>query len=145
VAVGKTEAGKKGMQITLDGDNLVIACGYLNMLDEALDEYIYESFFSKQGAVELTAYTPELDLTRVNYSKFGAVGDGKTDDFEAIKKTHEFASPLYLALGLLLFVFSLVSYFSMNIFIFVIAFVAVIVLAALVPVIYARCIVKNKK
>lgn len=33
----------------------------------------------------------------VKYSEFGAVGDGKTDDFAAIKKTHEYANENHVA------------------------------------------------
>lgn len=33
----------------------------------------------------------------VKYSDFGAVGDGKTDDFEAIKATHEYANEHHVA------------------------------------------------
>ncbi len=35
--------------------------------------------------------------TYVKYSEFGAVGDGKTDDFEAIIKTHEYANEHHIA------------------------------------------------
>ena len=31
-------------------------------------------------------------MSRLTYSSFGAIGDGVTDDFEAIKKTHEYAN-----------------------------------------------------
>ena len=34
----------------------------------------------------------ELDRDYVTYEDFGAVGDGKTEDFEAIYKTHEYAN-----------------------------------------------------
>ena len=31
-------------------------------------------------------------MSRLTYTSFGAIGDGVTDDFEAILKTHEYAN-----------------------------------------------------
>ncbi len=39
----------------------------------------------------------KLFETHVKYSEFGAVGDGKTDDFAAIIKTHEYANEHHIA------------------------------------------------
>ena len=91
-AVGKSDAGSKGFRVVVDGDDLLLECAYMNMYDKLFDEYSQATFFGAKGEVSLEAYTPEINATRVYYSDFGAVGDGRTDDYEAIKAAHEFAN-----------------------------------------------------
>ena len=92
-AVGKTEAGEKGFQIRISNGDLVFECGYLNKYLTMYEEYSKAMFPTKvTGVVALTAYTPTAYASRVSYKEFGAVGDGKTDDFQAIKRAHEFAN-----------------------------------------------------
>ena len=47
----------------------------------------------------------ETGETKLTYECFGAKGDGKTDDAEAIKKTHEFANNEYANKGLFITVY----------------------------------------
>ena len=91
-AVGKTEAGDKGFRAVVDGDDLVFECGYMNKYPNMIEEFILSNFSMVTGEVELLEYTPESYASRVSYKDFGAVGDGETDDSEAIRAAHEFAN-----------------------------------------------------
>jgi len=91
-AVEKGKAGANGFRVKLDGSNLVFECAHTNKFSEAFDVYYNKSLVSAKGDVELKAYDSELDITRIYYSEYGAVGDGKTDDFAAIRATHNAAN-----------------------------------------------------
>lgn len=47
----------------------------------------------------------ENGTLKLTYELFGAVGDGKTNDYGSIKKTHDFANNLYLSTGKLVTVY----------------------------------------
>ncbi len=87
------EAGAKGFRVFVDDKDLVIECAYYNLFAKAFDNFIADEIRAKKGAVELDEdYSYTYDVSTVKYSDFGAVGDGKTNDFNALLKTHEFAN-----------------------------------------------------
>ncbi len=91
--VEKGKAGSNGFQVKLDGKSLVIECAHHNKFEDAFQSYYSKKLdFSRTEVLALKEYDSDINITMVKYSDFGAVGDGKTDDYEAIKKTHEFAN-----------------------------------------------------
>ena len=91
--VGKTEAGNKGFLGKVDGDNYVFKSGYANKYPAMIEEFLSAVFKTGiTGEVEIADFTPESYANRVSYKEFGAVGDGRTDDSEAIRAAHEFAN-----------------------------------------------------
>jgi len=89
--IPKTE-GKESFKVFVKGSQLVIECAYDNMLERATNRFITDNITLGKGDVNFkdTVYTQDISV--VYYEDFGAKGDGKTDDFEAIFKTHEFAN-----------------------------------------------------
>ncbi len=92
-AVNKGEASAKGFRVRVDGKSLLIECAHYNKFAEA-----YSIYYNKQLSVarnellELKKFDSEIDIARVKYSDFGAKGDGKTDDAQAIYDAHSFAN-----------------------------------------------------
>ncbi len=87
------DAGKNGFRVREDDGSLYIECVYHNSFEDAFNEY----FTTKISAaldekIELPEFSSEKNLGIVYYEDFGAKGDGKTDDFQALKKTHDFAN-----------------------------------------------------
>ena len=80
-------AGYDGFRAYVAGDDLIIECAYPILLKDTFDEFIDERISNASGAVAFDgAYT--IKISELCYSAYGAVGDGVTDDFEAIKATH---------------------------------------------------------
>jgi len=83
-----------GLYSYVDGDgNLVIECMYPEKMAEAASEVLINHIASttrnlniKEGAVKSANYRD------IYYADFGAKGDGKTDDFKAIRACHEYAN-----------------------------------------------------
>ncbi|MBQ8719935.1 MAG: hypothetical protein IJY65_02765 [Clostridia bacterium] len=90
------EAGEGGFCALVDTDgNLTFRCEYKNSFSKGMKRFV-EDVIAKSGEAldfgENYSYETSLDLSVVKYSEFGAVGDGRTDDFEAIIKTHAYAN-----------------------------------------------------
>ena len=87
------EAGEDGFRVFIEGKDLVIECAYYNLFDKAFDNFIADEIRAKRGRISLDEdYTYSYLVSSVKYSDFGAVADGKTNDFNALLKTHEFAN-----------------------------------------------------
>jgi len=86
----------KGFRVYVDeSQNLVIETEFVNKLSDATFAFVADTFL-KKGVKQINfasdyVYTG-YDARNIYYSDFGAVGDGKTDDFEAIKACHEYAN-----------------------------------------------------
>ncbi len=73
-----------------DGD-LHIECEFENKFEEMIYDFIDAKLSSSK--VKISAdYTRTEDIRNIYYEDFGAVGDGETDDFFAIKACHEYAN-----------------------------------------------------
>ena len=73
-----------------DGD-LHIECEFENKFEEIVYDFIDEKL--KSGKIAISkSYTYTKDVRNVYYKDFGAVGDGITDDFFAIKACHDEAN-----------------------------------------------------
>ncbi len=84
------KSGGEGFYITKASDNLIITSEFPNKSVSAGESYLAGLFDGKEGSIELTEIT--LNVRDVFYKDFGAVGDGVTDSYEAIKKTHDYAN-----------------------------------------------------
>jgi hypothetical protein len=89
----KKNAVPGGFRISTNDENqLVIECGYDTSLRKAVAGFLNEKLLSNSGSVDFSGCVYEADVSVLYYEDFGAVGDGITDDFEAIKATHELAN-----------------------------------------------------
>ncbi|MBR2650130.1 MAG: hypothetical protein IKD45_00550 [Clostridia bacterium] len=87
------EAGEGGFRMFREGNDLIVESAYLNALTDSFYSYLEKNLFDIGGDVifpDDIYYTD--DVHTVRYSDFGAVGDGVTDDFEAIKRAHTYAN-----------------------------------------------------
>ena len=84
--------GSESYKVSTKGSQLVIACSYDNYLERATMQFATQKITTARGDVDFkdTVYTQDISV--VYYDDFGAVGDGKTDDFFAIRNAHVFAN-----------------------------------------------------
>lgn len=88
----KDMAGETGFRARVSESNLYIECAYSDSFSSAFDEYCKDIFGRTSGIAELGNYTSPKNYAAVTYAEFGAVGDGKTNDYEAILATHNYAN-----------------------------------------------------
>ncbi len=82
-------SGEESFKVSVNGkDQLIIECAYENKLNDALASFTTKHIFLAKGDVDFKGTVFTQDISFLTYEAFGAVGDGKTDDFEAIYKTH---------------------------------------------------------
>lgn len=89
--VEKNMAGATGFRSRVAGEDLYIECAHRTGLEKALSEYML-SFVQARDKIELKNYSGQTDITKIYYSDFGVVGDGVTNDTEAIRAAHEVAN-----------------------------------------------------
>ncbi len=78
-----------GFVIYVEDGKMVIACIYPMLFEETLNEFAEKYITGKTGSISFDngfVYTKNVSV--VTYEDFGAVGDGVTDDFEALYNTH---------------------------------------------------------
>ena len=78
-----------------ENQNLVIQTEFPNKLSEGVAEFLSQTILA--GGKKEMAYTQDyvfntFDARNLYYEDFGAKGNGRTDDFEAIKRCHEEAN-----------------------------------------------------
>ena len=82
-----------GFGVYVKDENLYIECAYANAFDEAFENFAKNKIYDAMNTISFADnYTYYDSVSTVRYSKFGAEGDGKTDDFEAILATHKYAN-----------------------------------------------------
>jgi len=88
-----SDAGEDGFRVRIENGSFIIECAYANAFLSELDAFLEKNIYSKSGAVSFPAdYLYEAHVSTVKYSDYGAVGDGVTDDFEAILRAHTYAN-----------------------------------------------------
>ena len=87
---GKT--GEDSFKVYADGTQLVIECAFDNSLENTAFQFTTQKIATARGDVDFKGTVFTQDISVVYYDDFGAVGDGRTDDFHAIRKAHEFAN-----------------------------------------------------
>ncbi len=89
------ENAKDGyMSVTVAEGDVIFAIDSIGGFDRGWNKFIEANFEGKKGDITLDAkfrFDTYL-LEPVTYKEFGAVGDGKTDDFDAIIAAHAFAN-----------------------------------------------------
>ena len=90
--VGIGEAGDAGFRGFVDGTKLVFECAHDNKLEDAIDEFISELLYAKDELKFGSNYSFEHMISILYYDDFGAKGDGKTNDYAAIRATHDEAN-----------------------------------------------------
>ncbi len=84
------DAGEGGFRVYISGSDMVIECALGAMFYDVVSEFVKDNISSKTGNVAFEqSFTYSKSILTVKYADFGAVGDGKTDDFFAIKRAHE--------------------------------------------------------
>lgn len=84
------KSGGYGFEIKVSGNNLEIISEFPNKVLDQGEIYFTTLLYGTSGVVALNEKT--VNVRDVNYEMFGAAGDGKTDDTEAMRKCHEYAN-----------------------------------------------------
>lgn len=83
-------AGEDGFRVYADGKDLMIECAYPTLLKSTFETFIADVLASREVERDINfsgvAYTKHI--SSVSYADYGAIGDGVTDDFEAIRAAH---------------------------------------------------------
>lgn len=78
-----------GFVVYVEDGKMVIACLYPLLFEETVMDFAAEYITGKTGSISFdNGFVYTKNINAVRYEDFGAVGDGVTDDFEAIYNTH---------------------------------------------------------
>lgn len=86
------EAGNRGFRVFVKDMQLVIECAHDNMIDIAFEHFIAKILYTKETLSFGANYTFDYEVSILRYEDFGAKGDGVTNDYAAIKATHDRAN-----------------------------------------------------
>ncbi len=96
LVIGETASGSCAdeFRLTVSEGNLRITGGSNVGISRGIAAFVNEVLLCSEGVLELNdGYEFKKTYNSyTTYESFGAVGDGKTDDFDAIIKTHEYAN-----------------------------------------------------
>jgi len=94
IIIKNTEAtGDESFKAYVSGADFVIECAADEKFAKGVNKFINSYFDNTLTVIRFYSDKPySYDVMAIRYSDFGAVGDGKTDDFEAILNAHEAAN-----------------------------------------------------
>ena len=81
-----------GFVVTVSGGNLYIKCAYANAIYDNVLDFVNNDLLKSGVNTLAEGYKYTKRVSVVTYEQFGAVGNGVTDDFLAIKAAHEYAN-----------------------------------------------------
>ena len=90
----KSDLEANGFKVSVNDKNqLLVECAYQNKFFEGVQAFLAEHIELASGDVNLvgTVYD-NFEANIIYYDEMGAVGDGKTDDYEAIYNAHKTAN-----------------------------------------------------
>ena len=82
----------QSFKISASGSQLLIECAFDNKLKDTVAAFATQNITLGEGDVNFTGSVFNRDISYVTYEEFGAVGNGVTDDFFAIKAAHDVAN-----------------------------------------------------
>lgn len=86
-------AGVDGFRVYVEGVDLIVECAYESLFKYAFNVFVGDFFESRdERSVSFGNDIYTVKISSLCYADFGAVGDGVTDDYEAIKAAHETAN-----------------------------------------------------
>lgn len=83
---------ENSFRIYAEGKNLIIESSYDNAFEKYTAQFLDEMIYAASGYKEFSGNIFNRDVSIVYYEDFGAVGDGVTDDFNAIYNAHVYAN-----------------------------------------------------
>lgn len=87
------DAGVSGFKVYTDGDDLIIACAYPALLLSSVESFISDIIIdATKSELKFADEVYSRNIGVVRYSDYGAIGDGVTDDYQAIKDAHNIAN-----------------------------------------------------
>jgi len=85
-------SGDESFRVYTSEGDLIVECAYDNMLTLALGRFAVDYITFGTGDVNFDGEVYKENISIIRYDDFGALGDGRTDDFEAILRAHELAN-----------------------------------------------------
>ena len=83
---------EESFRIYTEGKRMIIEASYSNVFEKMTAKFLEEELYSYEGSKSFSGKVFTRDVSVVYYEDFGAVGDGVTDDFEAIYNAHVYAN-----------------------------------------------------
>ena len=86
-------SGNGSFKMSVNADNqIIVECAYANKLHDAIVSFYIDKISIASGVVNFEGDIMSLDISVIYYEDYGAKGDGKTNDFAAIRKAHAVAN-----------------------------------------------------
>ena len=83
---------ENSFKVAVNGTQLLIECAFDNKLNDSVASFVLQKITLGKGDVNFTGTVLSQDISYVTYEDFGAVGDGETDDYQALYNAHVFAN-----------------------------------------------------
>lgn len=91
--VEKDSTSQDSFRVVVEENTLKIISEYENSYTKGVDNFFTETITKGESNIVLdSSLSYTLDVSIVYYDEFGAAADGKTNDFEALLLTHQFAN-----------------------------------------------------
>ena len=88
----KDSTPEDSFRIYVKGETLFIESEYSNCVKEETALFLAKNIVNKTGDINFTGSIVKKDYSTVRYEDFKAKGDGRTNDFAAIKAAHDYAN-----------------------------------------------------